>query len=146
MKRTELKRRKEMPRGSELERKPLQRKTALRSGQQASRPRASTFAKPRAISPASEAQRIKVALMTCWVCGADGCVPAHVIDRSLGGCDHEDCVWAACPLCHRAYDDGGLDLLPYLEPYRRSEQQHAVGHVGIARALRRITNERQEAA
>lgn len=63
--------------------------------------------------------------------------PAHIIPRGLGGCDHEDCV---CPLsrgAHRDYDNGKLDLLPYLN---RKEQAHAVEHLGLIGALKRITN------
>lgn len=43
------------------------------------------------------------------------------------------------PLCvddHRAYDARRLDLLPHLS---REEQAAAVAHVGIARALRRLS-------
>jgi hypothetical protein len=40
---------------------------------------------------------------------------------------------------HRAYDSGELDLLPYLEPAWRTQLAHAVGHVGLIGALRRIS-------
>ena len=40
--------------------------------------------------------------------------------------------------CHCAYDSGELDLLPYLEPAWRAQLAHAVGHVGLIGALRRI--------
>jgi hypothetical protein len=43
---------------------------------------------------------------------------------------------------HRAYDRGELDLLPYLEPAWRAQLAHAVGHVGLIAALRRITGTR----
>jgi hypothetical protein len=47
-----------------------------------------------------------------------------------------------CRPCHRAYDRGELDLLPYLEPAWRAQLAHAVGHVGLIAALRRITGTR----
>ena len=43
--------------------------------------------------------------------------------------------------CHRAYDTGELDLLPYLEPAWRAQLAHAVGHVGLIGALRRISGD-----
>jgi hypothetical protein len=41
-------------------------------------------------------------------------------------------------LHHRAYDRGEIDLLPFLEPGWRAQLAHAVGHVGLIGALRRI--------
>jgi hypothetical protein len=40
----------------------------------------------------------------------------NVVPRSLGGCDHPDCIVPLDRRCHRAYDRGELDLLPHLEP------------------------------
>ena len=57
----------------------------------------------------------------------------------MGGCGDALCVVPACRSCHRAYDAGELDLLPYLEPAWRSQLAHAVGHVGLITALRRIS-------
>lgn len=99
----------------------------------------------RGISPASPSQRTKARSQTCLVCGADTVDPAHLVARSLGGCDHEDCVVALCRTHHRAYDTGTLDLLPYLEPTHRRELAHAVEHAGLIGALRKITNVRWEA-
>jgi hypothetical protein len=62
----------------------------------------------------------------------------HLIPRSLGGCGDALCVVPACRACHRAYDSGEVDLLPYLEPGWRAQLAHAVGHVGLVGALRRI--------
>ena len=65
--------------------------------------------------------------------------PAHLIPRSLGGCGDPLCVVPHCRSCHRAYDEGRLDLLPHLEPAWRAQLAHAVGHVGLIAALRRIS-------
>lgn len=88
---------------------------------------------------ASKEQRAKVTAEGCRLhgrfCGqAD---PAHVVPRSLGGCDHPDCVVPLCREMHRRYDSRQMDLLPYLS---KAEQAHAVGHLGVLRALNRITN------
>lgn len=91
---------------------------------------------------ASNKQRSKVRGKPCIICWKTPVDPAHVIPRSMGGCNDSDCVVALCRICHRAYDTGDLDLLPYLEQVYRDEQAHAVEHVGIARAYQRITNER----
>ena len=48
---------------------------------------------------------------------------------------------APVPLCwmhHRAYDTGGLELLPHLEPQWRAEVAHAVSHLGLIGAVRRL--------
>ena len=93
--------------------------------------------KRRAVSPASREQRAKVNRLGCRVHGeACGAEAAHIIDRSLGGCDHPDCAIPLCRLVHRAYDEGRIDLLPWLT---HAEQAHAVEHLGLLRALRRIT-------
>ena len=39
---------------------------------------------------------------------------------------------------HRAYDTGKLELLPYLEPEWRDEVAHAVMHLGLIGAVRRL--------
>jgi hypothetical protein len=89
---------------------------------------------------ASPAQRAKVAGQACLVCGSRRRVdPAHLVARAHGGCDHPDCVVPLCRRCHRAYDAGMLDLLPRLEPRFRPEVAHAVLHLGLARAMRRLT-------
>jgi hypothetical protein len=93
---------------------------------------------------ATDAQRAAVAGRRCIVCGTEGRVdPAHLIPRSLGGCGDALCICPLCRRCHRAYDRGELDLLPYLEPAWRAQLAHAVGHVGLVGALRRISGRRQ---
>lgn len=95
---------------------------------------------------ASTPQRNKVKGQPCIVCLREPVDPAHVIDRALGGCNDPLCVVPLCRRCHDLYDNGKLDLLPMLEPRFRDEQAHAVGHLGIARAFMRVTNDRQAAA
>jgi hypothetical protein len=124
-----------------VKRTPLRRRTRLRNRTPIKRKA------PLRSSPAmsaSEAQRAAVAGRACVACGAiRGRIdPAHLIPRSLGGCDHQLCVVPACRACHRAYDQGRLDLLPHLEPAWRAQLAHAVGHVGLVGALRRISGER----
>jgi cytochrome c553 len=68
--------------------------------------------------------------------------PAHLVPRSLGGCDHPDCVAPLCRRCHRAYDRGELDLLPRLEPRFRAELAHALTHLPLVAVLQRVTGAR----
>lgn len=137
---------------------PLERRTPLGAGAK-SRERGSTFAaeptelkrtaprkRGRGISPASPAQRSKIAAEVCVVCQSELVHPAHVIDRSLGGDDDPRAVIALCPLHHREYDDGSLSILEYLEPHYRTELAYAVELVGLITALERITNQRWRAA
>jgi hypothetical protein len=95
MKRTRLRRRARL-----RARKPLRRTTPLQ--------------RTRSMA-ATDAQRAAVAGRPCIVCGTEKRVdPAHLISRALGGCGDALCVTALCRPCHRAYDRGELDLLPYL--------------------------------
>jgi hypothetical protein len=94
------------------------------------------------VTPASEAQRAKVAGQACLVCGKRPVDPAHLVPRSLGGCeDAHGCV----PLCrarHRSYDRGELDLLAQLEPSYRAELAHALAHLSLLSLLRLVTGTR----
>jgi hypothetical protein len=93
----------------------------------------------RAPFGASDAQREKIVGGACVVCRqTKGLTPAHLAPRSLGGCDHPDCVVPLCWTHHRAYDTGRLELLPYLEPQWRAEVAHAVSHLGLIGAVRRL--------
>ena len=92
---------------------------------------------------ASEAQRAAVAGRACIVCGAERCDAAHLVPRGMGGCGHPLCVVPLDRRCHRAYDAGELDLLPYLEPAFRAQVAHAVAHAGLISTLRRITGRRR---
>lgn len=101
----------------------------------------------QAVSPASPAQRAKVAELECLVtgCSRTDCHPAHLIDRSIGGDDDPRAVVPLCGSHHRAYDSEGLSLLEHLEPTYRAELAYAVELVGLVRALQRITNQRWRA-
>jgi hypothetical protein len=100
--------------------------------------------KRKGISPATPEQREKVKDLGCVVCGKGPCHPMHLIDRSLAPSAGDDvrAVVPGCPLHHREYDEGGLDLSPYLEPRWRAELAWAVEAVGLFAALKRITNRR----
>lgn len=103
--------------------------------------RSSVSRRSKAISPATPAQRERVAEKACLVCASHPCDPVHLIDRSLASAAGDDTrmVVPLCRLCHRDYDDGDLDLLPYLEPHWRDAQACAVEAVGLFRALKRTT-------
>jgi hypothetical protein len=120
-------------------RRPLRRRSELR---RSGRRRRRTPLRRSSVSPATRAQRAKVAGRDCIVCGGRPVDPAHLVPRSLGGCDEPDCVVPLDRGCHRAYDRGELDLLPYLEPRCRAELAHGVAHVGLIALLRRVTGTR----
>jgi hypothetical protein len=94
------------------------------------------------VSPASEAQRAKVAGQACLVCGKRPVDPAHLAPRSLGGCEDAHCSIPLCRACHRRYDRGELDLLPRLEPGYRTELAHALAHLSLLSLLRLVTGTR----
>ena len=120
-----------------MKRTPLRRRAQLRARKPLRR---TTPLQRTASMAASEAQRAAVAGRPCIVCGAEQRVdPAHLIPRSLGGCGRPALRRPCCRACHRAYDSGELDLLPHLEPAWRAQLAHAVGHVGLIGALRRIS-------
>jgi hypothetical protein len=115
------------------------RRTSLR---RAGRLRRTTALARAPFSPASPSQRAKAAGRACLVCGRRPAEPAHVVPRSLGGCDQPDCVVPLDRRCHRAYDRGELDLLPHLEPRHRVELAHGLRHVGLVALLRRVSGAR----
>jgi hypothetical protein len=115
------------------------------------------------------AQREKVKLLVCLGCGREvdpdapgewTIDPAHCLPRGAGGCDDPLCVWPLCrrlvPLatpgaslqeafgCHKAYDEGELDLHPMLARggYEK-ELGHMVGAHGLTphELLCRVTGE-----
>jgi hypothetical protein len=124
-----------------MKRTPLRRRTKVRARKPLQRG-SSLQRTPSMV--ATDAQHAAGAGRTCIVCGSDRRVdPAHLIPRSLGGCGDALCVAPARRRCHRAYDRGELDLVPYLEPAWRAQLAHAVAHVGLIGALRRISGGRQ---
>jgi hypothetical protein len=120
---------------------PLRRQTQLRPTSGLTR---SSALNRVPLAAASEEQPRKVDGRRCLVCGRSGAVdPAHLVPRSRVGCDRPDCVVPLCRFrCHRAFDTGRLDLLPYLEPRHRSELAHALQHLGLIELLERLTAER----
>lgn len=113
------------------------------------RPPVDRAAKPRAwlsgFTPASVAQRAKVKGRGSIVSAERPCDPAHLWPRSRGGCDHPDCVVALTRAEHRAFDDGQLDLLPYLIAQGAwLEMAHMIGahRADPISMLQRLTGER----
>lgn len=125
-----------------MKRTPLRRRTPLRAG----RPlRRTAPLRPTPSMAASDEQRAAVAGRSCVVCGSEHRIdPAHLVPRSMGGCDAGPCCIPLCRPHHRAYDAGELDLLRYLEPGWRPQLAHAVGHVGLIGALRRISGNHRD--
>lgn len=79
----------------------------------------------------------------CRVCRSGvGVQAAHVVGRIYDPADGKvrpDDIVPLCPECHMKYDGRALDLLPYLT---HEEQAAAVVHIGIVRALRRVSGKR----
>lgn len=128
---------------------PLKRTTPLLTDPEKTRgwqDRSRAPAKPnrRPVSPASSAQRRKVAGKACIVCAGSPCHPAHTIDRSLcpEGAEDPRAVVPLCPTHHRSYDEGHLSLLEHLEPHYRAELAFAVERFGLVSTLERLTNDR----
>jgi len=125
-----------------MKRTPLRRRASLRAKTQLRRSKSLRRTPSMA---ASDAQRAAVAGRVCIVCGTERRVdPAHLISRAAGGCGGAACCVPLCRPHHRAYDRGELDLLPFLEPVWRAQLAHAVGHVGLIGALRRISGGRPD--
>jgi len=135
-----------------VRRTPIRRRRPLRPGAKSLRGAVKPLARRgslerRQFAPASTAQRDAVRGARCIVCGARTAIdPAHLVPRSLGGCDHPLCVVALCRTHHRAYDRGALDLMPHLEPHYRAQVAHAVAHLGLIGTLRRLTGRRDPGA
>jgi hypothetical protein len=96
---------------------PLKRKTSLASVSPRRVEREgtvrSTLRQGRGFS-ASPAQRRKVADMVSIVSAQGPCDASHLVPRAHGGCDHPDCVIPLTRAEHGAFDDGRLDILPFL--------------------------------
>jgi hypothetical protein len=88
----------------------------------------STPRKP--VSVASPEQRAKRIAGASIVSGETrGLDAAHLCSRGLGGCDDADCTVPLTHAEHVAFDDGKLDLLPYLVAHQcLAEMAHALEH------------------
>jgi hypothetical protein len=102
---------------------------------------------------ASPAQRKKVKGLACVGCGKEAggawaIDPMHVWPRGKSGCDDPVCVLPGCRNvytgegCHRAFDQGELDLLPRLagsEAWAK-EQAHPIAEhgVGLVEPVKRL--------
>lgn len=92
---------------------------------------------------ASVSQRAKVRDLDCLVCHQRPVDPAHLIPRSLGGCDHRECVIPLCRACHDAYDLGDLDISRFVWPAYDRECLHAITqHMGPFRFVKHVTGQR----
>lgn len=82
----------------------------------------------------------------CIVTGdTEGIDAAHLVDRSLGGCDSPECVVPLRRDVHEAYDRHEFDLLPFLIAQGCvAELQHALGHMdgNVLGLLERLTGDR----
>lgn len=88
---------------------------------------------------ASQEQRRKVECLLCAFCGSAACDPAHLTPRSLGGCDHPDCVIPLCRAHHRAFDLHQLDLEPVLaRPEWARERAHMASHMSLRGCIERL--------
>ena len=123
---------------------PIARRTPLRRVPLRTADRPGAQRVTRLPMAASDVQRAKIVGSACVVCRqTKGLTPAHLAPRALGGCDEPDCVVPLCWMHHRAYDTGRLELLPYLEPRWRAEIAHAVRHLGLIGAVRRLAPRRR---
>ncbi len=101
----------------------------------------------RAISTCTPAQRAKVKDTGCIVTGdRESVTPAHVIAKGFTTVGQDDplAVVGLRGDLHRLYDDGELDLLPWLERTGKAELAFAVYRVGLMTTLRRVSNSRWE--
>lgn len=126
-----IRRRKGLKRGAGPE-----RRSGLRRGAATQR---RTPLRRSGFKAASPAQRRKIAPFGCLVCRRRPCDPAHLVSRRHGGCEHPGCVVPLCRACHRAFDDGRLELLGCLEPGFRAQLAHALSHVSLAWLVGRVT-------
>lgn len=96
-------------------------------------------------TPASPEQRAAVRERPSIVSGEQPCDAAHVTPRALGGCNDPLCVIPLTRQEHRAFDDGRLDVLPYMYAHGLYDEiAHAiqVHHIDLVSMLQRLTNER----
>lgn len=83
-------------------------------------------------TPASADQRAKVKGEVSITGEPGPCDPAHLTPRKHGGCDDPLCTVPLTRAEHRAFDDGKLDILPYLIAGQRWEE---IGHMTSAHRM-----------
>lgn len=108
-------------------------------------PRSPSSAKRKPIAVASKEQAAKRNAGVSIVSGATvGLDAAHLCSRALGGCEDALCVVPLTRAEHRSFDEGGLDLLPYLVPHHVDEIAHALRHYrgDLIALLERLTGEK----
>lgn len=118
--------------------RPLERKTELK--------RTAPAPRSRGVSPASPAQRAKIRCDVCIVTGMSSdeaaVDPAHLLPRSLGGCDDPLCTVPLRRDLHELFDGHELDLVPYLvRAGRWEEMAHMISahHVDPVALVERLT-------
>jgi len=95
--------------------------------------------------PASPAQRAKVRGAGSIIDDDGPCDPAHLVPRSLGGCNDSRCVVPLTRQQHRDFDEGTLDLAPFLiRAGCIREVQHALVHTdgSLLRLIHIVTGKR----
>lgn len=130
--------------------KPVKRERSKRRlARRTELPRSSSRLKQTPLGHTTAEQKARVADKSCLICGdyLGRCHPAHVVPRGHPKMSEEAAsdvraVVPLCPIDHRLYDDGDVDLLALLEPEYRDSQEWAAGAVGLASAVRSITGER----
>lgn len=132
-----------MNRATPLKRSPLLADPEKTRGWQ-DRSRARAKPSHRPVSPASPAQRRKVAGKACIVCAGSPCHPAHGCPRGMGGCDHPDCAIPLCPHCHLLWDTGHVSILEHVVAHGLVvEMAHMLAHYGDpVTVCERLTNDR----
>lgn len=118
-----------------------EQRKAERSGRR--KPKGNSLSKAGQVGHATDAQRTEIASAACVHCHkhAGACHPAHLIPRAVTSqeaANDQRMTIPLCPVCHREYDEGKIDLSAGLEPHWRDAVECAVGAVGLWSALRYI--------
>ena len=129
-------------RGGAMKRVPLRRRAPLRAG----RPlRRTDAAATNTAMAASDEQRAAVAGRPCIVCGSEHRVdPAHLVPKSMGGCEAGA---RSSPCVARATEPttpASSTCCRTSSRLWRAELAHAVGHLGLIGALRRISGNHRD--
>jgi hypothetical protein len=106
---------------------------------------AATTTRRSGFTPASVSQREAIHIRGSVVSGKGPCDPAHLCPRALGGCGDPLCVVALTREEHRAFDDGELDIQPYLIANGHWEEiahMTSAHHMSPLAVLQRLTGVR----